>query len=103
MTDAGKFEPLAREIMENVPLYSLSLTCTEWKYDEGRFTFVDDDQDGTGKIYTLTVKDIARALKLYFNEVFDDRIDELLDAGNWDASMVDEIIQLAVFGEVVYG
>ena len=108
-------EFLARGIMENFPEASAgsSLECRGWHYDDWVYTFVDEEE---AKTYTLDKPTLLAAVPLMFSEEWLPGLTpvpaNLLDGteetiGDWlcqaDATDFDAFIQLAIFGEVIYG
>ena len=66
----------------------------EWAHEvvtRGGSLIVTDDDDG--KEYTLTLKKVLKGLSLK----------ESLDLDNYDAGDADDVIQLALFGKLIYG
>ncbi len=115
-----KDKTLLREILENLPEYACysHLRCTKWKYDACLFTFLEDVEDNGcssgAKEHVLDEAKAMKGLQMYFDKVAASSSDNsgdfsgsslsnIMDAGNWDASMVDCLVQLALLGEVVYG
>jgi|GEM_PF-5626658 len=95
---------MAKDIMENYPEYSSSyLLCDKWDYDNGIFRFYDTEED---KRYTVTLSDVAAALPKFERLVLEGRLKfyelELGDVGSYDAFVTDAIVQIAIFGEVIY-
>lgn len=94
------------DILQCLPEYSVSMRCTHWKYVDSVFEFVDDE-DGSG--YTMTFDMAWAAWQKWLDLVADGKLhygismDGLMDAGNYDANMVDDIVQIACLGEVTYG
>lgn len=109
----GEILNLAKEIMQNMPECSLSLRCVGWKYEKGIYVFVDeDDEDDIGKRYTVTVEEIAaKGLKTFIEKTVQGEyqfcgcanLENVLDACCYDADIIDTIIQLTIFGKVIYG
>jgi hypothetical protein len=115
----GEILQLAKDIMDNMPEYSMNLRCVGWKYEKGVFLFEelgeDDeelDDEGKPKRYTVTVEEIAaKGLKMFIERTlkgtyhFDGihGLQELLDAGCYDAPAVDAIVQLTIFEDIIYG
>lgn len=106
-----KIEMFAKDIMENYPEASEGncLKCVQHLYNIGRFTFIDND---TGKEYVVLRGDIAKAVPKFIEGVLKNRwkFDGItannifeLDAGDYDGYSIDAIVQLAVFGDVIYG
>jgi len=110
---------LAHDIMCNMPEYALNLRCVEWDYTNGKYVFeelgedeCEFDEDGKPKRYTVTVDDIAKkGLKIFIERELQgiyrfcgfNGLDELLDGGCYDADTVDAIVQLTIFGDMIYG
>jgi alpha-mannosidase len=103
---------LAYYIMENMPEYSLSLKCTKYNYDKGVFVFKDVEEDG--KEYIITNSDISKALTTFFKYLGSkwrfsgikkpSSGQEAEDiAGDFDAEATDAVIQIAIFGDIIYG
>jgi hypothetical protein len=105
-----KIKDLAQDIMENYPEYSSpSLQCISWKYKDGIYKFIDEE---TEKTYTVTIGQIEKTLPKFIQGVMEGRwkfyglnADNILefDAGSWDADIVDGVVQLAIFGDIIYG
>ena len=108
-------EFLARGIMENFPEASngSSLVCHGWHYDDWVYTFIDEDE---AKKYILDKPTLLAAVPLMFSDKWLPGLTpvpaNLLDfdegtIGDWlcqaDATDFDAFIQLAIFGEVIYG
>ena len=99
-------------IMQNYPEAGagMGLQCTNWKYKLCQFEFEDDEE---GKTYKLTRVDFKRALALMFTGKWlkgctpppigldHDGVEDWLCQS--DANDADAFVQLAVFGEVIYG
>jgi len=98
-----------KEVVQNLPEYSVSMRCTGWNYDECIFNFVDDE-DG-GKKYTVNlpmlIKGYKKLKELWINQkAFFDGINTEMDwrdAGCWDCWVVDALIQCSVFNDIIYG
>lgn len=105
-------ESTVKGIMENYPEADRgnSLYCIGWDYDNWKFTFVDGEED---KEYELTKEKLLTAFPLILTDKWPkglttppasdsaERWDDWLcecDAGDFDA-----FVQLACFGEVIYG
>jgi len=95
-------------IMENFPEYSQVLKCTRWKYADCLYTFVDSE---TGKEYTLDRPQLESALQWTLEALFRGEfpsvgkyvLRDFQDAGSWDATAADILVQFACFGTVLYG
>lgn len=115
----GEILQLAKDIMDNMPEYAMNLRCVGWKYEKGVFLFEElgedeEELDGEGKPkrYTVTVEEIAaKGLKTFIERTLKgtyhfcglDGLQELLDAGCYDAPAVDAIVQLTIFEDIIYG
>ena len=95
-------EKYLRELLQNLPEYSLSLDCIDWDYDNMVFTF-RDRYEGNNPTYTKNIADFRDGLQLYVDSINQDKVREILDPGNCDAIVVDCLVQYTIFGEVVYG
>lgn len=98
---------IANEIMENYPEFSSGnvLQCYSWDYKKGIYKFDDVE---TGKTYTVTTTMIVKALSIFKNKVRQGRFkyiqsSQLSDIGNYDAVVVDAIVQIAIFDDIIYG
>ena len=105
--DDRKVKKFIKDIMGNLPEYSLSLSCVGWKYEECKYIFVDNEDE---KKYTITMDELFIGFKILANCVlngaysFDGLGDILeLDGCKWDAVVVDALIQCSIFGEIIYG
>lgn len=105
-------ERVVKEIMENFPEAAQCLSCTRWKYDQWRFRFEDREESPT-KIYDLDKAKLLAAFPLMFtdkwpkglqappaSEAYERWNDWLCQSDCWS---FDAFIQLACFGEVIYG
>jgi hypothetical protein len=95
---------LVREIMENLPEYSYShLRCVGYDYDKPEYAFVEPDEKG--KKHILTLDKAMEGFQKYLDHVVKNggSPEGFTDAGNYDAMMVDCIVQFALLGELVYG
>jgi len=105
-----KLKELANDIMQNYPEYSSpTLECTHWKYTEGKFKFLDVEEN---KTYDVTIDDIIKALPKFIDGVLkgtwkfygmDGTQVLCLDAGDYDSDMTDAVVQLAIFNDIIYG
>ena len=93
----------------------MNLKCTDWDHKNGTYKFCDPED---GSMYSLTTQKVAETLPVFFSGlgskwhfdhitplVSDDEDDEelmedlLCDA---DAEDVDAIIQIALFGKILF-
>jgi hypothetical protein len=111
-------EWIIKEVMGNMPEASRGacLRCTHWNYDRCEFRFFDcEDESHTAVNYPMLRKGFDALMKQrtmgYANFCGWD-IEPLLTptkerweewAGQWDADVVDGLVQCAIFGEIVYG
>ncbi len=102
-------EVLVREVMQSYPEYSTPyLVCTSYDYDKGIYEFLDEEED---KSYTLEIEKLKVAVNLLLQFVGEGKLPgiarsilpDVMDAGNWDADCTDALVQVAIFGEVIYG
>lgn len=100
-------EKLVREAYDNFPEASMSLVCVGWKYEEFKFTFIDEEEN---KKHIVRLKDAMKGLDLFMASVSRGELpglglpaDYLKDTGSWDADAFDALNQMAIFGEVIYG
>lgn len=102
-----------KSILENLPEYSVSMPCTRFNYKAMEFTFEEDTEErGPGRVKTHTMN-LAKAMKgweMLLAAVCSGKLPGLHmspgmfgDPGEYDADMVDALIQFAVLGEVIYG
>lgn len=106
---------LAKGIMQNYPEYSFCLQCIGWKYEKGVYLFEDEEEDEEGKPkrYTVTVEEIAaRGLPLFIKGHlegkyhfcgFEGGLPALRDGCSYDCPSVDAVVQLTIFGDIIYG
>ena len=108
MKNSKDIEKLIKEVVQNLPEYSISLQCTEWKYEDCKFSFYDSDTDKDHLINLCMLVRGYGILKKLWNDkkAFFDGIkseEDWKDAGNWDADIVDALIQCSIFSEIIYG
>lgn len=102
---------LIKGIMQNYPESGAGavLQCTHWKYDENIYEFEDGDE---GKLHTLTERELLAAVPLMFTKwpkgctplpvtFTEESVEEWCCQA--DAADHDAFVQIAVFGEVIYG
>jgi hypothetical protein len=109
ITKSGKYQALARDIMQNYPEYSFCVRCIGWDYQHGKYLFVDDE---AGREYPITEEQIAEALpkvrqmiaekKLFFDGL-NSSDESFMDGCHWDSISTDAVVQVVLFGEVIYG
>lgn len=109
---------MINEVMGNMPEASAGacLRCTHWNYEHCAFIFFDCEEE---KKWTVDYPMLRKG----FDELMYQRIngkanfcgwdiDPLLSptkeawaewAGQWDADVVDGLVQCAIFGEIIYG
>jgi hypothetical protein len=105
-------EKIVAGIMENFPEADCgsSLRCILWGYKDWNFEFWDDE---TGKRYQLSKEKLIAAFPLLFTDKWDKHLTRPPSNGDWDtweewlcqsdATDFDAYVQLAIFGEVIYG
>lgn len=105
------YSELAKMVCENFPEASISLQCVKWDYEAGEFIFKELDSD---KSHVVSEEDIEKALPLFFEGLNDkwyfdyvsvpESEDDFNDtACDLDGLAIDTIMQIAIFGEIVYG
>jgi hypothetical protein len=98
---------LIKSILENLPEFSMSFTVTDWDYATCTFKLRDIED---GARYTLTLEKAIEGFKKICEMIFAGELpgleittECLLDAGAWDSIAVDALLQVSIFGEVIYG
>jgi hypothetical protein len=115
MNKTEAVEMLVRGIMENFPDVCVSLDCVKCDYKSLEFHFVDfDDPDGN-KLHVLTKQKLIDTVPLMFGEKWpkgctevpknllesEESIEDwLCQSDGWDD---EAFVQLAIYGELVYG
>jgi len=109
-------EYFVKELMENFPDASecSALRCSSWKYKLCEYTFVDDEAEEQTH-YKIDLEKLLKAIPLLFSSKWGcgltkvprnafaskDNAEDLLC--NFDSYDLSAFVQLAIFGEVVYG
>ena len=110
-------ETVVKGIMENMPEASQSMDCLEYKYDAWRYRFKDYED---GKVYILDKEKLLATFPLIFSDKWPAGVvpaptipdtlslsEQLKLWDDWlcqsDADSFDAFVQLACFGEVVFG
>ena len=111
MSEANK-EQFIQSVMENFPESAECLRCTKWNYKKLEFNFFDEEEE---KKYSVNKEKLLAAIPLIFTDKWGKGLtkvpanllqdtevleDWLCEADAWD---FDAFIQLAIFGEVIYG
>lgn len=101
---------VVKGIMDNMPECSLSMDCTVWKYDSMLFKFRDYED---GQLFTLNKDKLLATFPLLFTDKWPKGLIPPPTSPSWevweqwlcnsDASSFDAFVQLACFGEVIYG
>lgn len=99
---------LFKEVVQSLPEYSISLQCTKYDYKNSRFEFYDSED---GKEYLMNVYNGLLGIQMLIHAILDKKLffagcstlEEILDPCCWDTDVVDALIQLSLFGEVIYG
>ena len=110
---AEKGEALVKELTDNFPEYAREehIYCTGWKYDEDVFTFqVENLETQEHEEKVISSKDLSKVFPLFFMSVVAGELDvsgidleNIWDAGSWDADALDCMLQLYFYGELVFG
>jgi len=95
------------EAFLNLPEYSLSLECDQFDYEGMNFTFIDPED---GKEHKLDRNKIEIGMEKFLNQCIEGKHGEylsdllnLFDLGYWDATVMDNCIQICLFNEIVFG
>ena len=120
---------IACQVTQNLPECCISFRCIRFRYgleyvdgkftdkiapENMRFVFVDDEVEwvnGKPAKYTMTIKEAEKGVKMVIDKVLSGELHftgfssfmDLMDLGNWDAEVIDVMVQSAVLGEVIYG
>ena len=110
---------IAQQVLQNLPEASMCLTCTDYAYgDEDAskmlFTFEDEeeyDDNDEPKKHEIRIADAEKGVALTIEQILGGKlfvggltsINDLMDLGNWDAEVVDAVVQNAIFRKVIYG
>jgi hypothetical protein len=105
-----QIDKIIDDIMANFPEAAQCVSCIGWKYDACKFTFYDDEE---GKKYVLDREILRKTFPLLYSEKWPKGLKAApttADADAWDdwlcqsdAWSFDAFVQLAMFGEVIYG
>lgn len=109
--NGDNFRELAKLLAYNFPENVISFECLEWDYDKGEFMFHDAENES---IHYLNIDDLKVGVALFYKGLgtkwFFDGVNpynECLSvediACEHDGLSIDAIVQLAIFGDVVYG
>lgn len=105
-------ERIVKSIMENCPEASQSMRCLKYKYEDWIYKFQDYED---GAVYTLDKAKLLATFPLLYTEPWrkckglkqplttDNEADWDEWLGNFDGDNIDGFIQMAIFGEVIYG
>lgn len=108
----AQVDRILRDIMENFPeaSHGNALRCEGWEYNSLKFTFYDEEQDRT---HAVDKAALLKAFPLMFGDAWPKGLrrpplSEKAQAwDDWfeqtDATDFDAFVQLAIFGEVIYG
>jgi len=101
-----QIDKICSDVLHNLPECCYSFRCVRWKYEpEWNFTFHGVEED-EGKTFTLTWGKAREAVIATIKRYLDKghyTVSQLLTDPDWDAPMIDEVIQQALLGEVIYG
>lgn len=109
-----KADELAKELVGNFPEYGNEewISCTDYDYEKGEFTFKVEDPDMEGHYHphVVTTADLAKSIPLFWMAVQAGECHpyalggtDFWDAGNWDQPAVDCWLQYHFYGECVFG
>jgi len=109
--NGSNFRELAQLLADNFPENVISFECLEWDYEKGEFMFHDAENES---IHYVSIDDLKVGVALFYKGLgtkwfFDGvnpynetlSVDDI--ACEHDALSIDAIVQLAIFGDVVYG
>lgn len=101
------------DITDNLPEACQSFDCSGWDYKTKTFRFYDYEED---EAFTLGIDDFRSAFRLMFTDKWPRGLtkpplaadDSKGEWDNWlcqhcDGDSIDAFVQLARFGEVIYG
>jgi len=111
------------EILNNLPECSMSLKCIKWDYKNVCFEFIDPEDDEGGNDLKLTLAKAREGFEVLMRLALEGKFyasgwdvgplityhqrkskERLMDwAGDWDATVVDALVQCSLFGDVIYG
>ena len=102
-----KVKEFIKDVMGNMPEHSISLRCREWDYENCKYVFYDDEEDIS---YTINLSDLIKGFKILVQSVLNGKysfygVDNILtlDGCDWDACIIDALVQCSIFKEVIYG
>lgn len=111
-------EWMIKEVMQNMPEASAyaCLRCTRWDYDNCIFDFIDSED---GSKFTVDYPKLRKGFEALIQQRMKGKanfygwnIEPLNNpskeawgdwACQWDADVVDGLVQCALFGEIIYG
>lgn len=106
----ARVEAIVKSLMENCPEASISMQCEKYGYEKWDYRFRDYED---GKLYKLDKAKLVAAFPLMYSDKWPGGLPKppLSDTDaawdSWelstDADTTDALIQLACFGEVIYG
>jgi len=108
---------LAKEVLQNLPEYAMSFICHKWDYENCIFELsVRDweDKEERDTIHTLTLEKAEEGMKKLLDMIKNKKCffyginmpgdnGDIFDPGNWDAEIVDALLQISIFGKIIYG
>lgn len=98
------------DVFENFPEYAqYQFRCTYYGYSEGIYHF--RDEEGGSYIVNLSSEDTLNGFKLFTQQILArklhytgiENVEQILDAGNYDAYALDGLLQCIILKEVIYG
>jgi len=116
-TIAKKAAELTKELAQNFPEYGCEewISCTDYNYEEGKFTFKVEDPENEGHFdeREVTTEDLMNTIPLFWLAVQAGECSpygltcsggqDFWDACNWDQPAVDCLLQYHFYKECVFG
>jgi hypothetical protein len=103
----SEFENIMKEVLPNFPDYAMSMRCDSFDYEKHEYSFVDEEEGG--EEYHLDLDDFTKAYMKYIIDEMDraedkfKHLEKITEPCEIDAEILDCLMQIAIFGEVVYG
>lgn len=116
---AKQHRELALDVMQNMPEYGYGAyngnICTKWDYEKGEYTFnyISEEDETVTKEIVLNADMLEKAMEKLILMMVQGKYrfcgcdflngDPIMDGACWDAICVDALVQVAIFGDVIYG
>jgi hypothetical protein len=98
-------EAFVRELLQNLPEYAMNFRCLAFDYEKCEFTLKEEE---TRDVHLLNVDKAMLGLLAMLQDALENldkgcgHLLDLTNPGNWDAIMLDALIQYSLLGDVVY-